>query len=167
MKSTTLVSAALCALAAAIPASDAGGLPAASPGILGYLDAQTGAFRPLATPEAVTATTSAAGSISVNAHIFLQSKSVNEDKITCIATAEVRDSAGVITEQASTTATPEGLLIAICEVTIPYEWQLASAATDMITLTLEITTPGRSSTRPVATFKIPASSASFSVTAAM
>jgi hypothetical protein len=119
-----------------------------TPGIPGYLDAR-GGFHVLPpmiddTNNAdIDAVTTFNGTFVVNFTITLTSSIPTADKISCLATATVFDTASTntIEETAAVAATRTGTT-ATCKVTIPYSWQLASGTTDQVQLTYEISAPG-------------------------
>jgi len=139
------------------------------PGILGYLDPHTGAFRPV--PSAVEDGAEAAalatfgGSITVTLTITVKSTGITT--VTC--------SAGVSVEDAITTGVPrifeESNVVAAtgtgsarkCVLTIPYSWSLASQSSDSMSTTYTVSgsaasngLPQRSSTlSPLDTRKVP------------
>ena len=126
---------------------------AAKPGILGYLDPRTGAFRPLvqnpvenAQAEAL-APTPTTGKFVFNFTITIKSTNLGSDTIECVANAAVFESASFlsINESASVKATVTGST-ASCTVTIPYSWPLTSASTDMVMLNYEVLAAGGAST---------------------
>jgi hypothetical protein len=156
----------LCAASAA-PAG-AGG-----PTLLGYLDAQTGAFRPLMSiaeaAEVPGATaTEETGELKIAGTITLESPSITATTpISCSATAViVADPEGVITESATSPATHSGST-ATCSVLIPYEWLLLTPTTDSVTLSVTvsaISADPRAHSQQLATFKVPANTATTSFT---
>jgi hypothetical protein len=103
--------------------------------VLGYQDAETGTFHPLATsvPEAVTAPI--AGTITVTLHITLKTPVPAGDKVICgaalVASFATTAGATTYTESAYTAATVSGAT-ATCVVSIPHSWQFpAKTATDI------------------------------------
>jgi len=121
---------------------------AAVHGIRGYLDPQTGAFHTLPHPElqedaAPIATTTFTGKIVVNFTITIDSAIASTNKIGCQVDAALEDAGTVnfIAESAASAVTRGTATTVACSVTIPYSWKLATASTDMITLTYTITSP--------------------------
>jgi hypothetical protein len=152
-----------------------------APGILGYLDPKTGAFRPLVQnpPEeeeiepAIAPTT---GTFVFNFTITIASKNLGGDTVLCSADATTFDTTGLsATESASVKATVSGSA-AKCTVTIPYSWPLKTPASDSVTLSYSVeavntsTTTGgqptRSSFQSLPTIKVPASGATTTETIA-
>jgi len=128
----------------------------AGSGILGYLDPQTGAFRPLAqtpaTPEdedALAATAPTFGTLVFN--ITITVKSAGLGTIRCVANASVNDRSltGFLTytELGSATATGSGST-RTCTVTIPYSWPILAPTGDTISPDIDVTA-GTSLTQPV------------------
>ena len=101
------------------------------PGILGYLDPQTGAFRPAPAPiEEVEAPATAVFGGTITVTLTITVKSVGITSISCTAETIVADGgAGSYTESDTVSATGTGTT-RTCKVTIPYSWGLASGATD-------------------------------------
>jgi uncharacterized Zn-binding protein involved in type VI secretion len=110
-------------------------------GILGYLDARTGAFRPVPQhpvdadallPEATVIYT---GKFVYSFTITLASTIPNGDVIQCHANAETYDSGRntELAEDAGSLATVNGST-ATCTATLPYSWPLASPSTDTVNL---------------------------------
>ena len=146
-------------------------------GILGYLDATTGAFRPIAQKALQTTAANVApttGTFVVNFAITIQSSFPANTTITCSVTANADNvstnpvGSSVFIEQASTTAAISGAS-ASCSVTIPYSWTLATPASDHVGLgyTITASTPAaapivalttlRYSSQEIATIPVPAS----------
>lgn len=153
----------------------------AQPGILGYLDPHTGAFRPVPSGagevEEPDALTTFGGTITVTFTITL--KTAGLTSITCSVNVSVLDqittSPRTFIETATATATGSGTT-RTCKVTIPYSWGLGSQASDSMTTTYSVfgsasATPGlptRSSTlSPLDTRKVPANGATTALTAAV
>jgi hypothetical protein len=123
--------------------------PAGAQGILGTLDPQTGAFKPLTKPNRVKdeggiygTTTPTTGTLQVNVTITIKSTIPSTEPIACTVTAvmeEVYDSV-YVNESATALAVRSGST-ATCSMTIPYSWYLEAPASDVITITSTITTP--------------------------
>jgi hypothetical protein len=151
----------------------------AKPGILGYLDPRTGAFRPVPSgaeegPDAYALTTFT-GTITVTLTITL--KTTGLTNITCSEEVTVLDSvtsgARFYAESDSVAATGTGAT-RTCKLSIPYAWALATQASDSMSTTYSVfgTTstgpPQRGSTlSPLDTRKVPASGTTTALTAAV
>jgi hypothetical protein len=133
MKITHLLLICLCCVMVAPAAWGQAANNAAKPGILGYLDPKTGAFRPvpLATDEIVDPATftTFGGTITVTLTITVKSTSLTV--FTCQADVSVSDNSGLrnYSETATATATGTGTT-RTCKLTIPYSWSLATHASD-------------------------------------
>ena len=150
------------------------------PGILGYLDPHTGAFRPV--PSAaeedseLPAATTFTGTITVTLTITL--KTTGLTNITCSEEVSVIDaittSPRFYVESNSVAATGTGTT-RTCKLSIPYAWALATQASDSMTTGYSVvgstsTTglPQRTSTlSPLDTRKVPANGATTALTAAV
>jgi hypothetical protein len=112
------------------------------PGILGYLDARSGAFRPVpqhstdAGPETTVIYT---GKFVYSFTITLSSTIPKGDVIQCYADADTDNDARdtYLNEEGASYATVNGST-ATCTVTLPYSWPLASPSTDTVELYYEI-----------------------------
>jgi hypothetical protein len=155
----------------------------AQPGILGYLDPHTGAFRPVAPaaeadadlPPALTTFT---GTVNVTLTITLKTTSITS--ITCSEELSVIDAittgVRVIAESNSVLATGSGTT-RTCKLSIPYSWGLSTQSSDNMTTSYTVvgttgtTAPGlplRSSTMsPLDTRKVPANGTITGLTAAV
>jgi hypothetical protein len=148
----------------------------AKPGILGYLDPNTGAFRPVpATDEITDALTTFGGTITVSFAITV--KSTGLTNVSCTIEVSVLDavtsSPRSYGESATAAATGSGAT-RTCKVTLPYAWALATQASDNMTTTYFVTGGGsvaaiaRTSTlSPLDTRKVPANGATTALTAAV
>jgi hypothetical protein len=146
----------------------------AKPGILGYLDPNTGAFRPLVQnpvedEEVEPALAPTTGTFVFNFTITIASKNLGVDTIVCTASASTFEATGLFsaTETASVKATVTGST-GKCTVTIPYSWPLKTAASDTVTLnyTVNAVPPAasageiaRGSFQSLPTIKVPATGA--------
>lgn len=147
---------------------------AATRGIRGYLDPQTGVFHATPRPELQEgadplAATTVAGKIVVNFTITVDSTIAATTKIGCDVEADVDDAtAGFITEQAGKAVVRGSAATVACSVSIPYTWKLGSMATDMISISYTITSPVavataaaeypiRISSQTIGTIKVPVS----------
>jgi hypothetical protein len=153
----------------------------AKPGILGYLDPHTGAFRPLPavaedSAEAPAATTFA-GTVTVTLNITL--KTMGLTKIICSEEVSVSD--GITTasprffgESNAVAATGSGTT-RTCKLSIPYAWALTSQSSDTMTTSYGVSgttgttgVPERSSSMsPLDSRKVPANGAVTALTAAV
>jgi hypothetical protein len=152
------------------------------PGILGYLDPNTGAFRPvpLASDQADAAAAAAlpifGGTITVTLTITVKSTTLTN--FTCTADVTVLDAlttgGRTFDESATAAATGTGTT-RTCKLTIPYSWSLATQSSDsmMTSYTVFGTTgttglPQRTSTlSPLDTRKVPANGVITALTAAV
>jgi hypothetical protein len=150
----------------------------AKPGILGYLDPHTGAFRPVpAAAEEATeapAATTVTGTVTVTLTITL--KTTGLTNVTCTESVSVFDasttSPSSFDESNSVAATGTGTT-RTCKLSIPYSWGLTTASTDSMTTSYEVfgvtgTTglPSRSSFHiPLDTRKVPANGSITALTA--
>jgi hypothetical protein len=151
----------------------------AKPGILGYLDPQTGAFRPVPAgaeegPDAYALTTFT-GTITVTLTITL--KTAGLTNITCSEEVSVLDAAATggrfFAESNSVTATGSGTT-RTCKLSIPYAWALATQSSDNMSTSYSvsgITSTGlpqrTSSLSPLDTRKVPANGTTTALTAAV
>ena len=150
----------------------------AQPGILGYLDPHTGAFRPVPSaaeegPDAAALTTFG-GTITVTLTITL--KTAGLSKITCSEEVSVVDgttSPRIFAESNAVAATGSGTT-RTCKLSIPYSWGLTTQASDSMTTSYSVigtgTTapPERTSTlSPLDTRKVPANGTTTALTAAV
>lgn len=143
-------------------------------GILGYLDARTGAFKPVPLPSpddeqalAAASITPTTGKFVFNISVNIQSNLPANSVIICGAGANVADvtaSFTTIEEQAEVVATRSGSK-ATCTVTIPYSWPLVSPSQDMvgrsftISATAQNVVVARQSIHSLAPIKTPANGA--------
>ena len=151
----------------------------AKPGILGYLDPHTGAFRPVPSgaeegPDA-NALTTFTGTVTLTLTITL--KTTGLTNITCSEEVSVIDAAAtsprIFTESDSVTATGSGTT-RTCKLSIPYAWALATQSSDNMSTSYSvsgITSTGlpqrTSSLSPLDTRKVPANGATTALTAAV
>jgi hypothetical protein len=152
----------------------------AKPGILGYLDPRTGAFRPVPaateeTPDS-SALTTVTGTLTITLNITV--KSTGLTTFTCTAEIEMEDAVGSASprgygESVEATATGSGTT-RTCKLTIPYSWSLSTPTSDSMTTTYSVgavtvsTVAERSSNLyPLDTRKVPASGTTTALTAAV
>jgi hypothetical protein len=148
----------------------------AKPGILGYLDPHTGAFRPVpaAAEESVDAPAAAVFTGTITLTITVTLKTTGLTNITCSEEVSVTDGTSFFAESNSVAGTGTGTT-RTCKLSIPYSWGLTSQASDNMTTSYVVvgatgTTglPTRSSTHaPVDTRKVPANGAITALTAAV
>jgi hypothetical protein len=150
-------------------------------GIPGTFDPKTSVFTPsravLASNYDVAASTIFGGKLVFNFTITVSSTLPATDKISCGAAATVVDNGGLgnfIVELATSAATRTGST-ATCTTTIPYSWPLATASTDMMSLTYTLTAggttvttvlPNRTSEQGLGRLAIPANGATSTFTVA-
>jgi hypothetical protein len=118
----------------------------AKPGILGYLDPHTGAFRPVPTapteePDFLAAATTVGGTVNVTLTITL--KTAGLTNITCSESVSVQDnltggSLRLYTESDTVAATGTGTTRS-CKLSIPYSWSLLTPTTDSMTTGYSVT----------------------------
>jgi hypothetical protein len=151
----------------------------AKPGILGYLDPHTGAFRPVPPPTSedieAAAVTTVGGTISVTITITL--KTTGLTNITCTANTMVLDNitSPVSYEESNIVAATGSGVTRTCKLTIPYSWALATQSSDNMSTSYTVfgstgTTglPQRSATRsPLDTRKVPSNGTTTTLTAAV
>lgn len=172
----------MCCLLAAQAAWGQAANTHAKPGILGYLDPQTGAFRPL--PQALPddadlppAATTFTGTISVTITVTLKTTTITT--VTCEIGTDVNDaitsaSPVFFNESNSVTATGTGTT-RTCKLSIPYSWSLTTQPTDTMTTSYTVIggtsttspTTRTSSRNPLDTRKVPANGATTTLTAAV
>ena len=149
----------------------------AKPGILGYLDPHTGAFRPVPSgaEESPDALTTFTGTITVTLTITL--KTTGLANITCSEEVSVLDAAATsprfYAESNSVAGTGTGTT-RTCNLSIPYSWGLATQPSDMMTTSYSVVgtkgtgLPTRSSTlSPLDTRSVPANGTTTNLTAAV
>jgi hypothetical protein len=150
----------------------------AKPGILGYLDPHTGAFRPAPSVNAealdpVTLTTFT-GTITITLTITV--KSTGLTSFSCSAEVSVFDAVTTTArgyEESATAAATGSGTTRTCKLTVPYAWALATQPSDSMTIsygvlgsstTVATRTSGLS---PLDTQKVPANGATTALTAAV
>jgi hypothetical protein len=143
----------------------------AKPGILGYLDPQTGAFRavPSVAEDSVDAAALATFGGTINVTLTITLKTTVITTVNCTAEVTVQDAitTGVprfIAETDTVAATGTGTTRK-CVLSIPYSWSLATQSTDNMSTTYTVSgsaasnaLPQRTSTlSPLDTRKVPIS----------
>jgi hypothetical protein len=141
----------------------------AARGILGYLDPQTGTFRPVPTVAAegdadIAAATTLGGTITVTLTITLKTTAITT--VTCTAEVSAIDNITASPVSFGETDTVAGTgtgSTRTCKLTIPYAWSLVTPSTDSMSTSYFVTggasttgLPQRSSSRsPLDTRKVP------------
>jgi hypothetical protein len=152
----------------------------ARPGILGYLDPHTGAFRPVPAVAEETAEAPAVVTFTgtVNLTITVTLKTAGLTNVTCAEDVSVLDAittgAHIFSESNTVAATGSGTT-RTCKLSIPYSWGLTTQSSDNMTTTyLVFGTTGTtglpqrtSSLSPVDTRKVPANGVITALTAAV
>ncbi len=126
------------------------------PGIPGFLDPRTGAFKPM--PQAgpdmediLAASTTVSGKFVFNFTITVSSTGLTNDTVVCFAGATLVDAPTTspifILEQAAVSA-KEAATVS-CTVTIPYSWTLSTMSTDKVSLAYTINVFGTTGTTAV------------------
>jgi len=178
MRATKLLLTCVCCILIAVPAMWGQAAESrATPGVLGYVDPHTGAFRaiPVAVdPDAeLAAATIFTGTVTLTITITVKTTSLTN--FTCNATVSAIDAPSTIfTESNSVAATGTGTT-RTCKLSIPYSWGLTTQSTDNMSTSYEVFgstgatgLPQRISTRsPLDTRKVPASGAITALTAAV
>ena len=154
------------------------------PGVLGYLDPHTGAFRPIAPPVEDTAAIEPPAITvfggTLNLTITVTVKSVGITTVVCSAQMSVADNITsgiprIIEESNSVTATGTGAT-RTCKLSIPYSWGLATQASDTMTTSYTVVGAGSatnalpnrfSSLSPLDSRKVPANGTITTLTAAV
>ena len=180
MRLTKLMLICVCCLMVAPAVWGQAASSAARPGVLGYLDPRTGAFRPVpaVVDEAAVelpALTTFGGTITVTLTITVKSAGITN--VTCTAEVSVIDAQTTITprifaESDAVAATGTGTARK-CVLTIPYSWALATQPNDSMSTTYSVTgtgasnaLPQRSSTlSPLDTRKVPINGTTTALTA--
>ncbi len=143
---TSLICFFLMLTASAVWAQTSSSTPKSS-GLLGYLDAQTGAFRPV--PQVGKNSAGPAALSTVTGHIQIKfvilAKSPAISRVECSSFTTVVDTARVYEESATALATGSGGSW-LCTVNVPYSWSLANpSSAEMITsYVVRATGPGLS-----------------------
>ena len=150
---------------------------ASFPGILGYLDPKTGAFKPMQQGIDLSAASFAilTGEIEYKITVTIKSAIATSSPIVCGGNAATADlgSGTSHSETASVTASRAGST-ASCTVIIPYAWALASAGSDSVSLSYSVTAAGgagglasRASIHSLPPIKVPANNATTTETVAV
>ena len=150
----------------------------AKPGILGFLNPHTGAFRPVPSAAAegpdVNALTTFTGTVNVTITVTLKTTAITN--VTCSQELSVVDgtsSPRFFAESNSVAGTGTGTM-RTCNLSIPYSWGLATQPSDMMTTSYSVVgtkgtgLPMRSSTlSPLDTRSVPANGTTTNLTAAV
>jgi hypothetical protein len=125
----------------------------ARPGILGYLDPHTGAFRPVPTVDEAAveppATATFGGTITVTLTITVKSPGITS--VNCLAEVNVTDAlttGGRFLGETDTVAATGTGTARKCVLTIPYSWALATQPNDSMSTTYSVTGSGASNALP-------------------
>lgn len=179
MRLTKLLLISACCLIAAMPAWGQASNTPFRPGIPGYLDPHTGAFRPIplaAEDDAeLPAATTVTGTVTLTITITVKSSSISN--FTCIAQVTVNDGTTSPTfyDESNTVAATGSGSTRTCKLSIPYSWSLTTASTDIMTTGYSVLAstgatglPQRTSSRsPVDSRKVPANGATTALTASV
>lgn len=136
MRVTKLLWIAMCFLLAAPAVWSQATTTTSRLGILGYLDPQTGAFRPVPQAAAEDIEAPAAATIGGTiATLTITLKTTTLTNITCSAAVSALDgtTSPVFFEESNTVVATGTGTTRTCKLTIPYSWSLASAASDSMT----------------------------------
>jgi hypothetical protein len=147
-------------------------------GILGFLDPNTGAFRPVPpaaeTDNEAAAATTVGGTVTLTITISVKTTSLT--KFTCTASLTATDgtTSPVFFEETNTVAATGTGATRTCKLTIPYSWSLATQASDNMSTSYTVVgitgtgLPQRTSARqPLDVRKVPANGATTTLTAAV
>lgn len=170
----------VCFLAAAIPAWGQAANNSTKPGILGYLDPRTGAFRPVPPPAIeddaeLPAATTVTGTVTLTITITVKTSGLTNFICSAdLSTIDGTTSPTIYSESDTVAATGSGST-RTCKLSVPYSWSLTSASTDIMTTSYFVTgttgatgTPARTSSRsPVDSRKVPANGATTALTASV
>jgi hypothetical protein len=138
MKITKLLLICLCCVMVAPAVWGQAANNATKPGILGYLDPKTGAFRPvpMATDEIVDPATFTTFTGTITVTLTITVKSTSLTVFTCMAEVSMEDnltgSPRGYSESATASATGTGTT-RTCKLTVPYAWSLATQTLDSMT----------------------------------
>lgn len=178
MRATKLLLTCVCCILVAVPATWGQAAESrATPGVLGYLDPHTGAFRAVpAAPEQdaeLAAATLFGGTVTVAITITVKTTALTN--FTCNATVSAFDAGATIFTESNTVAATGTGTTRSCKLSIPYSWGLATQSTDNMSTSYEVLgstgatgLPQRISTRsPLDTRKVPANGAITALTAAV
>jgi hypothetical protein len=168
MRNIKLLLICACCLLAAPAVWGQGANTAIKPGIPGFLDPHTGAFRPL--PQAavedaeVPAATTFGGTISLTLTITLKTTAITN--VTCSAEVSANDGLTTFTffGETDTVAGTGSGTTRTCKLSVPYSWSLTTQSTDMMTTSYTVSgtagttgLPQRSAFRnPLDSRKVPA-----------
>ncbi len=155
MKSLTILAVCVCLSAVSLPAwaQAANGTAAATThgrGILGYLDPQTGAFRPKRTqvsaPVDSTTVSITQGTFVVGLTVNVISSFPSGETYICSAISEVfEETSGLdFIDTASVAGTRSGNTVT-CTVMIPYYWPLATPSQDTVNVSFSVIATGPAS----------------------
>ena len=146
------------------------------PGILGYFDPQTGAFRPVPAPATDGADTPAATTFTgtVNVTLTITLKTAGLTNVSCSQSTSVVDgtTAPVFYSESNSVAATGSGTTRTCKLSIPYAWSLNSQASDNMTTSYSVVgtattvlTQRSSTMSPLDTRKVPANGSIVNLTA--
>ena len=178
MRSAKVLLLCLCWLIAAVSAAlGQAANSQAKPGILGYLDPHTGAFRPF-TPAVQDDSEPAAamtitGTVSVTITITVKTTSLTN--FTCSIDVSTLDEETTNFSESNTVAATGTGSTRTCKLSIPYSWSLTTQTTDVMTTSYTVVgstgtngVPQRSSSRlPLDSRKVPVNGTTTTLTAAV
>jgi hypothetical protein len=170
-----------CLIAAPAVWGQAANTPAKQPGILGFLDPKTGAFRPVPPTVAddadvINAATTFTGTVTLTITVTLKTTTLTN--VTCTESISVLDgttSPTFYTESDTVAATGSGTT-RTCSLSIPYSWSLTTQSSDSMTTSYTVfgtksttsAVPERFADRsPLDTRKVPSSGTTTALTAAV
>jgi hypothetical protein len=169
----------ICCAIAASPAWAQTATTPSRPGILGYLDPQTGAFRAIPASSAEDADAPAATTFTgtINVTLTITLKTAGLTNITCTQSVSVLDgtTAPTFFSESNTVAATGSGTTRTCKLSIPYSWVLTSQASENMSTGYAVvgstgTTglPQRTNDRsPLDTRKVPANGTITTLTAAV
>jgi hypothetical protein len=178
MSTAKLLMLCLCCLMVAPAAWGQAASNPAKPGILGYLDPRTGAFRPVPPADdagELPTLTTFTGTVSITITVTVKTTGITN--VICSSDVLVEDSVTssprIYSEGDTVTATGTGTTKS-CKLSIPYSWALATQASDTMTTSYSVigtastTTPypsRTSSLSPLDSRKVPTSGTTTLLTA--
>ena len=171
----TILLACMCSVGLVQPLLGQTAMANQTPGILGFLDARTGAFKPLPQlgpdlEDIAAASTTVTGKLVFSFTITVSSTGLSADTVVCTGTASLLDSpstGGLFIEETASVGVKEAATVT-CTVTIPYSWTLATLTTDKVSLAYAISVagttattalPNRLSSHSLGTISVPANGA--------
>jgi len=176
MRFTKLLVVCMCCLIAASTVWGQAPNTPAKPGVLGYLDPRTGAFRPISQPaedEVLPPLTTVGGTISLTITITVKTTGITN--VTCVADTSVVDNqTNPVSYDESETVAATGTTTKTCTLKIPYSWALATQSIDNMSTSYIVTgiaatgLPQRTASRtPLDIRKVPSNGTTTSLSAAV